>query len=281
MNNLRQETKIIHCSTQSSSGTIMNADENYKSIVQYTTDLNFDEDDIEMVQFSVPYAVIPCSFYNVDYHNNQLDIIKDGVASSHVFPSGNYYQSTFISTFKSLLPNFGITLNQTTQCFTITNSTHSFSLIGTSTIDFVMGFSDTLESSLVSSVNTIVMPRICNFFQLPRVNMKCHQFANSQLLGRGQTSNDVIISIPNDAPLNGKINYKNIGNLTTPLDIKHVQSFTIMFCDDNENHINFNGVSSYFGLQFDIYRKPRELNRMKIRDLFNQLNRIYPDDEEK
>ena len=59
---LVQDTKQVHLSTKSGAGTILNGE--FKSSVAFSVpNLIHAEDDIEYILFSIPYAVIPNSYY--------------------------------------------------------------------------------------------------------------------------------------------------------------------------------------------------------------------------
>ena len=68
-------------------------------------------------------------------------------------------------------------------------------------------------------------------------------------------SSDVIITVPNNARPNGQVYYLN--QMQTKLLFRHhdLSRFIISFTDDDGNYINFNSISSFFTLQFDIYRR--------------------------
>ena len=69
------------------------------------------------------------------------------------------------------------------------------------------------------------------------------------------SSNDVIITIPNNSKPNGQIYYQNQSNAKLLFRQHELSRFIISLTDDDGNLLNFNGVSSFFTLQFDIYRK--------------------------
>lgn len=275
MDNLIKQTKLLKLSTQASSGLCLNTDKNYKSSFQYTVPtMNLREEDIEYVYLSVPYCYIPVSFYIVDYTNNRLDVIENGVSKSFSFEAGNYNAASFMSYFKILLgANWSIYLDRINSVFTIVNSVNSFQLLGTSTIDFVMGFSETLTSKVVSAMNTVTCSRVCNFLPLPRVHLRCRQFANSCLISQNCDS-DILLSVPNDSINNGKIVYSNSSGLNTiHLEVPYIQSFVINFTNESGELINFNGLSSFFELQFDIYKKRPE-KPPTFRKVIQELSRI-------
>ena len=100
MSNLILESKIYNLSTRGSCGNILNADSNFKSQIEYNIpDMIVRDDSIEYIQFSILYAVIPVSFYQIDYYNNTLNVLENNIASSYVFSSGNYNASTFATEF--------------------------------------------------------------------------------------------------------------------------------------------------------------------------------------
>lgn len=275
MTELIKSTKLYYLSTQSSSGTILNNDPNYKSKMQYyIPPLDFKEDSIEYVIFSVPNAVIPCSMFNVDYSNNQLDIFISGSVSSFIFESGNYNSNTFMNKFLSILgTNWRISFDNTTNLFSISHISLAFTIKSTSTIDYIMGFNTDLSSSPSSLGNTVIMSRTCNFLQIPRINIKCKELANSHHVGISTNYNDILVSIPNDAPINGKIIYRNISGIQIPIEnIDILTGFQVCFCDEDNNLINFNGLSCYFTFQFDIYRKRNLFSKTTFKQLMDELN---------
>ena len=278
-----KETKIFKLSTQSSAGVCLNDDTNYKSSFQYQFPImNLKEEDIVMTCISIPYVCIPISFYNIDYHNNELDMIITGIdsvtglqASSNViitFPSGNYNTISFMAQFKKVMfDNWAISLDNLTNRFTISTPRTdiiSFQLLSTSTISSVMGFSSTLSSTN----KQIVLPRTCNFRHTPRIHLRCGELANGYMINKNYDS-DILLSIPNDSTANGKIVYREFMNNSTHLETSFIQTLTFNFTDENSNLLNFNGISSYFEIQLEIYRKRPE-RPPTFRNLVKELSKI-------
>ena len=54
------------------------------------------DESIEHINFSIPYAVIPVSFYTINENNNKLIISINGAITIYNFPFGNYSANTFI-----------------------------------------------------------------------------------------------------------------------------------------------------------------------------------------
>jgi hypothetical protein len=253
--NLVLETKLFNMSTMGSSCNILNSNTDFKSLCEYNIPNMIERDEtIEYIQFSVRDAVIPVSFYTVNENNSILNIIENGVYTSYNFPYGNYNANYFITEFVNLLGSrWSISLNNFNSIFTITNSQNNFTLLATSTIDSVLGFSDDISSSLTIPYK-LTLPRCCNFLPLPRITLRCAELANTTMIS-SNSSNDVIITIPNNARPNGQIYYQNQSQAKLLFRHHELSRFVVSFTDDNGNLLNFNGISCFFTFQFDIFRK--------------------------
>jgi hypothetical protein len=255
------DSKQFHLSTRGDAGTVLNGD--YKSQIRFSIpNAIVIDDSIDFIHFSIPYAVIPNSFYVINETNCHLYVLQSAVTTAYAFPFGNYTSQSFITTFKSLLPNqFGITLGQNSNQFTITHTTTTFSFTSASTIDQIMGFSGTTAAVGLS----LTCPRVCNFLPLPRICIRCADLAHS-FISATTDGNDVVLSVPNTAKINGQIIYNNTSNMRTLFKLENLSSFTVSLTNDDGTPINFNGISSFFVFQFDIYRrtlaKPMPFNRL-------------------
>ena len=281
MSDLVVDTTTYNLSTRSSSCLLLNGEN--KSSVQFDIpDMIYKDDTVEYIQYSIPYCIIPVSFYQINETNNILHLFCNGQNLNISFEYGNYNASYFMTQFKLLLGTnngWGITLDTINSEFTITNTYYTFTLYGDSAIDYVMGFSDTISSSLVNSVNTISLPRPCNFMSLPRLCIRCPQLSNSGNMKGNNSSSDIIVSIPNNAKPNGQIVYENIYS-KTHLKSERVERLNINITDDDGNLLNFNGISSFLIIQFDIYRKSlaRPPKFSEIQNLVNSNsieNRVF------
>lgn len=199
-------------------------------------------------------------------------MIIDGVGQSFEFEKGNYNVNSFINQFKKLLGDtWYIALDSINNCLTI-SSPSTFQLLSTSTINYVMGFSSSIFCSASTLGNYIIMPRTCNFLPLPRVHLRCKELSNSCLISKNCDA-DILVSVPNDSVPNGKIVYRNFMNTSTHLELPYLQTLTINFTDEQNNLINFNGISSYFEIQLDIYKKRPE-KPPTFRKVIQELSRI-------
>jgi len=255
------DIKQFHLSTRGDSGNVLNGD--YKSQIIFSLpDAIVVDDSIDYIYFSVPYVVVPNSFYIINYTNNKLYVLQSAVTTLYEFPVGNYTSQSFMTTFKTLLPNqFSITLGINSNVFTITHTTTTFSLTSASTIDAVMGFSGTTAATGLS----LTLSRVCNFLPLPRINLRCPDLAHS-FISASIDGSDVILSVPNNAKLNGQIVYNNTSNMKTLFKLTNLNSFQVSLTDDDGNPLDFRGISSFFTFQFEIHRrtlaKPLPFNKL-------------------
>lgn len=281
MDGLIVETKLFNLSTRGSACRILNDDTNYKSQVEYYIPNMIERDEtIEYIQFSIPNAVIPVSFYTVNANNCTLYIIQNSVTNTYIFPYGNYNSNSFIAQFITLAgSHWSMALNTFNSVFTITHNTTNFTLLGESTISSVMGFS----TDLTSASNKLTLSRCCNFMPLPRVALRCGELANTTMIG-SNSSADVILTIPNNSRPNGQIYYQNQSQAKLLFRHYELSRFIVSLTDDDGNFLNFNGVSSFFTFQFDIYRKylPKPPRFSNIVEYVNNqtFKQRYLDDQE-
>jgi len=268
------DTKQFHLSTRGDAGNVLNGD--YKSQIVFSIpDAIVADDSIDFIYFSIPYAVIPNSFYVINETNNLLYVLQSSVTTLYTFPYGNYTTQSFITTFKSLLPQpqFNITLGQNSNKFTITHTTTTFSFTAESTIDNIMGFTGTVAAVGLS----LTLPRVCNFLPEPRICIRCPDLANS-LMTATNNSSDVVLAVPNTSRLNGQIIYSNNSNMKTLFKLTNLNQFYVSLTNDDGAPINFNGVSSFFTFQFDIHRKTlaKPLSFDKLVSYINSQSLLQP-----
>lgn len=271
---LIKDSKVLHISTQTTSSILLNG--SYKSKAEYDVRgyLNFEDDEsIEYITVQMPYAVMCNSNYIVNEYNNTLVITVASTTSTYTLPLGNYTASTFITMLKTFLPTLSgwtITLNATTNVFTFANSTNNFTFRGTTTCDYIIGFSGDVSSV----ANSLTMPRSCNFLPIPRFIIHCNLLSDGIILSTNSTlgASDVLASIPNVAKNNGQIVYEN-NSSEFLVKSMNVGNLVISITDENQRLLNFNGISSYFVLRFNIFR--RSIQRpMKFSNLVEIINQI-------
>lgn len=238
---LRTKTQILNVSSVNS----INGD--FKSqVIVNLPDQNYSDPNIKAVYISVQHAEVPNSFYIVNYTNNQL--VVNGI--TYVLQRGNYSATSFITYLLTILPSgFGITYSTTTNKYTITYSTN-FTInanSSASTINSVMGLG---TSSLTSVANTLTLPNCVNFLPLSRLNFR----APLKLRNYNQADNsgDIILSLQNNAPQMGSINFSNTMGTRFLLPDRSITSFVLSLTNDIGQVLNMNGVDWYLTFQIDV-----------------------------
>lgn len=254
------ETRMLYLSTKSSQCTQLNG--TMKSLVSFDLKsyLDFQGDDsIQSVMFSMPYAILCNSNYQCNSTNNRLDVSFNNVNYTYLFPAGNYDANTWQAAFVTLLPStFSIVLNTVNGVFTVSNSSYPFQFLSTSTCDYIFGFSGTISSTTVGAPYTLAMSRLCNFLPNPlfRVCVLNNSIYCGTVLGANGASqySNVLASIPNVSKSNTTVIWQSFSDEFL-IQTSNQTTLTIAIVDDNNNLIDFNGVSSYFQIRIRLYRK--------------------------
>jgi hypothetical protein len=252
------DTKVIYLSTKSSSGTLLNGDMKSHVVYDLRSFINFDSDrTVQKITVSMPYALLVNSNYIINQNNCTLIIQTAGpTISTYTFPYGNYNANSFISTFLSIVTGYSISLNIVTNKFTITNASSQFTILGTSTIDYVMGFSDNLVSSVVGGVNSVTCPRVCNF--LPNASFQICSVGGMLYNGivldtNGMAFGNVLCSVPNSTTNNTQLVYNGSAE-EFQLQGLGQSKLELAIYDNNGFYVDFNGVASFFCLKIKVYR---------------------------
>jgi hypothetical protein len=279
---LIKDTKVLHLSTQTTSCIPLNGSMKSKAAYDVRGYLNFENDDtIEYITLQVPYVVMSNSNYIVNQYNNTLIIyVNNEFYYSYTLPLGNYTAATFRTLLLSVMPlGFALTYNTTVNKYTFTFN-QPFSLMVGSTCDYIIGFSGTETATLVGALYTLTCSRAFNFLPIPRYVIHCNILNDGVILGVNSTmgASDILATIPNVSKPNGQLVYENIASefLIKTLNFGQI---VITITDDNNREIDFLGISSYFLLKFNIFR--RSLKKpMKFQSLAEYINKIpVPADE--
>lgn len=246
-----KETKLLYLSTKSSSGILQNGDMKSDVLYDLKNYLMYEDDKtVEYITISVPSCVLVNSNYIINQYNNTLTID----ATTYTFPLGNYIAKTFVDNFSTIVAGFTLAINQITSRFTITKTAGgSFTIIGSSPISFVMGFSEN-----ITATGSHTFSRVCNFlpnptYQLCVANGSMYNGLVLAVDGRVSYSN-ILCSIPNDSRLNTQIVYQNNAN-EFRLNTLSCDFLNIQIRDNNGNLVDFNGIATFFSLQINIYRR--------------------------
>jgi hypothetical protein len=211
----------------------------------------------------------------INSSNDRLDMLINNLYTPFYLTHGNYDANSFANEMTAIMgEGWGITLDTITNTFTV-SYTSPFTILSTSTMAKIIGLlgSDVVANIGIGGKYYASLKGACNFLQLPRIFMRCRDLANSVLVGSTpqNTSNDVLVALPNSAPVGGKIIYENISQIKTEMEVERIKEFVINITDDAGNLVDFKGCTSYFGFAFDIYRKPPTLQKMTWKQLVRQI----------
>ena len=268
---LIKDTITFHLNTQLTTGLVLNGD--YKSKVQFDLKsyVNLDDDDVEYCTVSMPNCVMTNSNYIVNDYNHQMTLTIGGNHQNWKIPNGNYTRATWTAYMQIQLDlaysakYFVISSDNTTNKFTITvtplfTATYpgifwgfgKYADPGFTTCDYIWGF----RGFFATTATSYTMDRVYNFLPIPRFVFHCNILSSGVTLNsNGVGSTDVLAVVPNSSKLNSQIIYENS---TTTILVKSnatVSNIVITITDDDNRLINFNGISAYFDLQFNIFRK--------------------------
>jgi len=224
---------------------------------------------------SMPYVVLCNSNYIFYEGNSNINIRYGGTSYNFTVPYGNYTVTTFIDFLtQTVFPvGMGATFSKITNQITFTYSGGGqWGFESGTTCDYNMGFS----GSLLTTSTFITAPFVVDFLPIDRYLIHCNVLSNGLNLTTDSrvASCDIIASVPNNARLNSQIVYENVQTEYLVRSISN-NGITITITNDNNQEINFNNVSSYFVLQFHIYRKSimRPLRFAKLIDTIQRTNR--------
>lgn len=273
---LIKDTLTLHLSTQADSCILLNGTMKSKVFYDLKNYIDFENDDsIEYVTMSMPYAVLCNSNYIFYQGNSTIRLTYGGSTTTFTVPYGNYNVTTFIAYLTASVFPVGMTATFSS----VTNRlTFSYSGGGTwgfatgTTCDYNMGFS----GSLLTTATSITAPFVVDFLPIDRYLIHCNVLSN----GLNLTTNsrvaacDIIASVPNNARLNSQIIYENVSAEYLVRSISN-NGIVISITNDNNQEIDFNNMSSYFVLQFHIYRKSvqRPLRFASLVDKISKTNR--------
>jgi hypothetical protein len=269
--NLIKDTLTLHLNTQADCCIPLNGTMKSKCYYDLKNYIDFENDDsIEYVTVNMPYAVLCNSNYIFYSGNNTVKLTYGGTTYTYTVPNGNYNVTTFGTYLTSIFPvgmtwTFSSTTNKYTFAYT-GGGTWGFAL-GT-TCDYNIGFS----GSLLTTTGNITAPFSVDFLPIDRYIIHCNVLSNGLMLTTNSavSSCDIIASIPNNARLNSQIIYQSTGAEYLVRSVVN-NGITITITNDNNQEIDFNNVSSYFVLQFNVYRK-RLIRPMRFSNLVTSIN---------
>lgn len=254
---LIKDTITLHLNTQSDCCIPLNGTMKSKAFYDLKNYIDFDTDDsIEYITLSLPYAVICNSNYIFYSGNSTIKLTYNLNTYTHSVPYGNYNVNTFMTYLATIFPaGMSVAFSSTTNKFTFSYTGwagQSWGFSTGTTCDYNMGFS----GSLLTTNDTLTTPFSVDFLPIDRYIMHCNVLSNGLMLTTNSavSSTDILASIPNSARLNSQIIYNGTGAEYLVRSIGN-NGIVITITNDNNQEIDFNNVSSYFVLQFNVYRR--------------------------
>lgn len=259
----------------------------YKSVVRFDLKnyVNLDDDDIEYATVGMPNCVITNSNYIVNEYNNVFTVSINATNYTYTLAKGNYTKTTWSAYLQTILNSIGlyftISADNTTNKFTITTtalfqSTYPAATWGFSgTCDYIWGF----RTSFSTASTSYIMDRCFNFLPIARFIFHCNILSSGLTLTTNSSvsSCDILAVIPNSSKLNSQIIYENNAGSFLVKSNSHISSITISITDDDNRILNFNGISCYFSIQFNLFRRSiqRPLKFTKLVEKANDTKGQY------
>lgn len=244
-----------------SNATIIYNDSLMSSCLFSFTNLLKDDLDIMYRQISIQNAQIPISYYIVNIYNNTLSYkIDNGIILTATFSRGNYNASTFTTEFKNQIPSMTLSFNKLTGVFTITNTTTSFTIYSSGSTCFKLLGLDRKVSSYTGV--SVLAPFPCNFAGISKIKVVSSALSTYSVDSTTGGNSNIMTVIPVNSGSYGIILYQNISSFKPMLRETSTNDFDISLLDDDDNLINFNGISWSISLQLDIIRKLQFVDRV-------------------
>lgn len=270
------ETKII--SLNASDANIDNS--SFLSSINFnTTNLYVKDDDVINTYIEVANCQIPVSFYIINYTNNLLKFQSDtDPIETYTIPTGNYNASQLITLLNTFHTNLVLTFDKTTGKITFTHNKpfiiyNDFKY----SIGNVLGFnSNTINTSVgTSNPYTLTPPNLLNLMGIKKINIFSSniEITNYCSNNDGSTSHTSLLAvIPVDVATYSLINYHNYSNFRTLIKNNSIDNINLQLKDENNNLINFNGISYTITLLLHIERKLKFTDNIPLYNLIDKFN---------
>jgi hypothetical protein len=232
------------------------------------------EQHITAVQFQLLDAVLPVSFYNINYTNNTLNYQISSVNYTITVTPGNYnFNSLATQMIAKFLANghtFTITINKQTGIITLATPAINFILQVSSMFSVLGMFLSTHTSSSFSltadyPLNLLGITKI----KIQSVNLNTYNLDSSN---NGNSNN--LGLIPVDQPSFGLIIYENKSSSKFLLRDNLVNEIDLQLVDQNNNLINFNNLDWNLTILIETTREIETLSQIQMADILKEQNKI-------
>ena len=190
---------------------------------------------------SVIDAVIPYSFYNINYTNNTFEYTLNGVDYVLLIEKANYNVNTLIAYFQMHLENgFTILYNGATNKLTFQHSTYDFSFKNESTCFEILGFTEQTHTSIS---RVLVSDIGINLFTIRNIQIASTNFILNNINTAKPNKASIMTSIPVDVNQGSIIQYRNINNIRSRVDeLNNISNLHIQILDQDGDLLDLNGL---------------------------------------
>lgn len=235
------------------------------------------EQHITSVQFQLVDAVLPVSFYNINYTNNTLNYQISSVNYTITATPGNYnfnsLASQLISKFLANGHTFTITINKQTGIILLATPATNF-ILQVSSMFSVLGL---LLSNHISSSFSLTADYPLNLLGITKIKIQSINLNTYNVDSSNNGNSNNIGLIPVDQPSFGLIVYENKLSSKFLLRDNRVDEIDLQLLDQNNNLINFNNLDWSLTILIETIREIETLSQIQMADILKEQNKILAD----
>jgi hypothetical protein len=232
------------------------------------------EQHITSVQFQLVDAVLPVSFYNINYTNNTLSYQISSVNYTITATPGNYnfnsLASQMISKFLANGHTFTITINKQTGIISLATPATSF-ILQVSSMFSVLGL---LLSNHTSSSFSLTADYPLNLLGITKIKIQSVNLNTYNVDSSNNGNSNNIGLIPVDQPSFGLIVYENKSSSKFLLRDNRVDEIDLQLLDQNNNLINFNNLDWSLTILIETSREIETLSQIQMVDILKEQNKL-------
>lgn len=232
------------------------------------------EQHITSVQFQLLDAVLPVSFYNINYTNNTLNYQISSVNYTITVTPGNYnFNSLATQLIAKFLANghtFTITINKQTGIITLATPATNF-ILQVSSMFSVLGL---LLSTHTSSSFSLTADYPLNLLGITKIKIQSVNLNTYNLDSSNNGNSNNLGLIPVDQPSFGLIIYENKSSSKFLLRDNLVNEIDLQLVDQNNNLINFNNLDWNLTILIETTREIETLSQIQMADILKEQNKI-------
>lgn len=232
------------------------------------------EQHITSVQFQLLDAVLPVSFYNINYTNNTLNYQISSVNYTITVTPGNYnFNSLATQLIAKFLANghtFTITINKQTGIITLATPATNF-ILQVSSMFSVLGL---LLSTHTSSNFSLTADYPLNLLGITKIKIQSVNLNTYNLDSSNNGNSNNLGLIPVDQPSFGLIIYENKSSSKFLLRDNLVNEIDLQLVDQNNNLINFNNLDWNLTILIETTREIETLSQIQMADILKEQNKI-------